>query len=346
MNLTFIVGSGRCGSTMLSRALQAHPDVLSMNEFFTSLACRGHLAFEGGVVDGRDFWSLLSGPARPLDAIAASGHPMPELLYPYADGRFRPETGVPAISHMALPALSATPDALHDDLAATIPGWPRPADCRPLPCAVRRTLATAGRLGGGGALGRLSRLPPGAVRDVPGSPLRTPEPLRTRVRPVDEPAHRLPHPPVADAGHGAARPHLPLPDRPPSTPASLPEHLAHLAGDVDCELVMRSPIPLAAFGTFWSGLITHGVEEFIRLPADRRMALTYEDILDEPEHHLARLATFAEAEPDPAWLRDAAASVVRTARPPVTDPDTLAACAPGELALHRQNRLLRATTRV
>ncbi|MFB9434460.1 sulfotransferase [Streptomyces showdoensis] len=316
-----------------------------MNEFFTSLACRGHLAFEGGVVDGRDFWSLLSGPARPLDAIAASGHPMPELLYPYADGRFRPETGVPAISHMALPALSATPDALHDDLAATIPGWP----ARPTAVHYRALFAELSRrLGGSVVVERsgasLAFLPalcamfPEArfvhlSRSGPACALSMSRHIGFRTLLLRTRAMGL---------LGLTSPFQIGPEH----AASLPEHLAHLAGDVDCELVMRSPIPLAAFGTFWSGLITHGVEEFIRLPADRRMALTYEDILDEPEHHLARLATFAEAEPDPAWLRDAAASVVRTARPPVTDPDTLAACAPGELALHRQNRLLRATTRV
>jgi Sulfotransferase family len=34
MRLTFVVGTGRCGSTMLSAILREHPDVLSMNEFF------------------------------------------------------------------------------------------------------------------------------------------------------------------------------------------------------------------------------------------------------------------------------------------------------------------------
>ncbi len=33
----FVVGSGRCGSTLLSRMLDAHPDVVSIFEFFTGL---------------------------------------------------------------------------------------------------------------------------------------------------------------------------------------------------------------------------------------------------------------------------------------------------------------------
>jgi hypothetical protein len=37
MRLTFVVGTGRCGSTMLSAMLREHPDVLSMSEFFGTL---------------------------------------------------------------------------------------------------------------------------------------------------------------------------------------------------------------------------------------------------------------------------------------------------------------------
>ncbi|MFF3643213.1 sulfotransferase [Streptomyces sp. NPDC002564] len=310
-----------------------------MNEFFTSLACRGNAAFEGAVVDGREFWSLLSGPARPLDAIAASGFPMPELLYPYTRGRFRPETGVPAISHMALPALTATPDALHDDLACTVPGWPaRPAADQYLALFAE----LAGRLGGcvvversGASLAFLPALRamfPEArfvhlSRSGPACAMSMSRHIGFRTLLLRTEAMTL---------LGLTSPFQIGPEH----AASLPQHLAHLAGDVDCELVMRSAIPLAAFGTFWSGLITQGVDQLLQLPADRRMALSYEDILDAPEHHLAQLAAFAGAEPHPAWLSDAAASIVRTDRPPVTDPDTRAACAPGELALERQNRLL------
>src|ERR1022692_4399717 len=37
MRLTFVVGTGRRGSTMLSATLREHPDVLSMSEFFGTL---------------------------------------------------------------------------------------------------------------------------------------------------------------------------------------------------------------------------------------------------------------------------------------------------------------------
>jgi hypothetical protein len=36
----FIVGTGRCGSTMMSNVVRLHPRLLSLSEFFTSLAGR------------------------------------------------------------------------------------------------------------------------------------------------------------------------------------------------------------------------------------------------------------------------------------------------------------------
>ncbi|MFG2622468.1 sulfotransferase [Streptomyces sp. NPDC048507] len=282
------------------------------------------MVFEDQDVEGRAFWSILSGPARPLDAIAASGFSMPELLYPYARGRFRPETGVPAVAHMALPALSEDPDALHDELAARVPGWPR----RPVADHYRELFADLARREGSSVvversgaslafLPALRALFPEArfahlARSGPACALSMSRHIGFRTLLLRTEAMNL---------LGLSSPfqlgpeHIPL----------LPDHLAHLAGDVDCELVMRSPLPLAAFGHFWSHLITRGVDQLTRLPSDRWTALSYEDVLDQPEHHVARLAAFAGAEPHPAWLREAAASVNRTARLPVTDPDALAA---------------------
>lgn len=34
---TFVVGTGRCGSTMLSNMLRQHPRVLSLSEFYASV---------------------------------------------------------------------------------------------------------------------------------------------------------------------------------------------------------------------------------------------------------------------------------------------------------------------
>ncbi|MEV0188204.1 sulfotransferase [Kitasatospora purpeofusca] len=339
MNLTFIVGTGRCGSTMLSRALQAHPDVLSLNEFFTCLVGKGDVAFPERELDGREFWALLGEPARPFDAMAASEHRMSELIYPYGRGRFRPETGVPAIAHMTLPALTDDPDALYDELAATVPARPR----RPIGEHYLDLFADLARPAGHTL-----------VVERSGASLSYLPALRATF-----PRARFVH--LTRSGPHCARSmsrHLAFRtlllraeatdllglasgfDLGPEHAEQLPARLAHLAGDVDCDLVMRTPVPLAAFGRLWSELMVRGVEEFLSIPEDRRMALSYEEILDRPRHHLERLAAFAGADSRPDWARAAAATVAHPGHPPVTDPDTLAACAPGQVALDRQARLL------
>ncbi len=45
MQLTFVVGTGRCGSTLLSRLLREHRDVLSMSEFFSTLRIAATVKF-------------------------------------------------------------------------------------------------------------------------------------------------------------------------------------------------------------------------------------------------------------------------------------------------------------
>src|SRR5205814_5089302 len=129
LSLAFAAGTGRCGSTMLSLILNDHPEVLSLSEFFTILKDPadpdGFLSHE---LDGAELWRRLSSPVPALDAMVRNGMRTPGLRYPYGEGRFSPDTGVPIICHGILPMLSPDPDALFDLLAAEVPGWPaRPA---------------------------------------------------------------------------------------------------------------------------------------------------------------------------------------------------------------------------
>ena len=127
MQLTFVVGTGRCGSTLLSRLLREHPDVLSMSEFFSTLriaAASGPARFPTSDMDGAQLWRLLASPFPMLDAMISDGLRTSEMLYP-DHGRFGAETGIPLVSHYILPMLGADPDWLFDELAAEVPRWPR-----------------------------------------------------------------------------------------------------------------------------------------------------------------------------------------------------------------------------
>jgi putative sulfotransferase len=116
----FVVCTGRCGSTLVSRALATHPDVLSLFEFFTSLHPAG---FPDGVITGHEFWRLLSDKeSGAANILLRAGAEPPEMLYPVDDGhKFNRTTGLPRISAITLPAMTTTPDLLYDRLAATVP---------------------------------------------------------------------------------------------------------------------------------------------------------------------------------------------------------------------------------
>src|SRR6516162_438273 len=81
---TFVVGTGRCGSTMLSNMLRKHPKVLSLSEFFSMVAAASGKedAYSPGSMDGRRFWSIVAA-ISPMPKFGFRHRiPMPEWLYP------------------------------------------------------------------------------------------------------------------------------------------------------------------------------------------------------------------------------------------------------------------------
>jgi hypothetical protein len=121
MPLIFVVGSGRCGSTMMSRILSEHPDVLSISEIIAPGLDEQYTSGPPRI-DGSGLWKAFSTPEPLMDAFYSSGL-VRELCYP-RDGRFKPDTGIPPICQCILPMLSNDPDALFDVLAAEVPTWP------------------------------------------------------------------------------------------------------------------------------------------------------------------------------------------------------------------------------
>ncbi len=64
----FIVGTGRCGSTLLSRMVGLHPEALSLHEFFTGL--NRERRFQGGPVPAAELVEILSADRRCLRTAA------------------------------------------------------------------------------------------------------------------------------------------------------------------------------------------------------------------------------------------------------------------------------------
>lgn len=339
MNLTFIVSTGRAGSTLLSRMLHEHPQVLSVSEFFAVL--QGVLrrnAYPGGDMDGAALWELVSSPDPIADALVRDGLAAPEMFYPYATGRFRAVTGIPVICHSTLSLLSDDPDGLFDVLAAELPGWPRRTAAdqyRALFAFLARHLGrpvVVERSGGSLILVRLlhREFPEARFvhlhRDGPDCALSMSKFPMFRLGVVTLRAAL-----AAGLSGGATMAQI---------QAALPAGYAGvLSPPYDLTGLASLDIEPSVFGGVWSEMVTGGMAALAELPAPAWSMLGYEDLLADPAAELSRLAGFIGVPAGPAWLAAAAALAdpARTGSAARLDPAGLGrlreACAPGTAAI-------------
>jgi hypothetical protein len=113
----FIVGTGRCGSTLLSQMLAEDPEVLSIFEFFNGLDVTRR--FRTLPVSGPEFAALISAEQPFVTAVLRRGYPVPEITYPFGPvSRFQRSDPLPWILVSALPRLTRDPDRLFDATVA------------------------------------------------------------------------------------------------------------------------------------------------------------------------------------------------------------------------------------
>ncbi|SIT17098.1 sulfotransferase [Paracoccus saliphilus] len=112
-----ILGSARCGSTLISRILRSHPDILSLSELFSTA---GPWAFRPDRLDGARFWSQLAKPSRTLSQVGNPSAAPGEFLYGNVSQPAHDPYLCPPILAITLPHLSSNPDALFRDLATTM----------------------------------------------------------------------------------------------------------------------------------------------------------------------------------------------------------------------------------
>ncbi|MGW7353749.1 sulfotransferase [Streptomyces sp. NPDC054784] len=367
--LTFVVGTGRSGSTALSRVLNLHPDVLSLNEMFASLSDH---STPREPLSGEEFWRVLAEPNHFFDGMTRSGVPLPEFLYNrLRGGRYAADTtGIPALCLMVLPHLvagsapgngtgagggdaeAAGADAAHvdpadvdaafDALEPEIRRLPR----RPAARQYEALFALLGARFGGGR----------AVVERSGYSLQAVPRLRAAF-PHARFAHLHRDGPdcaVSMSRHVGYRSIAVLreifrrtgtrrfSELTPELIRTLPPELAEILSErFDPALLLERPLPVTGFGTLWSELVVEGEEFLAELPPERRTRLSYEGLVAAPREELARLATFAGVEPYPDWLERGAALLHGARRgaalrlPPEELAELRERCAPGMRRLGR-----------
>lgn len=332
--LTFIVGTGRCGSTLVSRVLQMHPDVLSVSEFFTTMR-PGTAELPDEIIDGRRLWDVLASPEPSLDGIVRDGLATSELCYPYETGQFSVETGIPRISHMTLPMLTDDPDALFADLAREVPTWPGRPSWEQVRVLFEHLAGVFGRsviaertAGSAMFTNWLRRHFPDArfvhiYRDGPRCAISMSTHAAARPMALMEEAGLL------DSGEARL---LALQR---SADSGL---LELMRPPFDMRRIMGRPAPpLATFGRLWSRMVRTAVDELSDLDSETLMTLRYDDLLARPWEVLAALAEFLGVPPRPEWLASARRMVDSRRGSRELDGSVLAelmeACEPGNRAL-------------
>jgi Sulfotransferase family len=340
----FIVGTGRCGSTMLSNMLRDHSAILSVSEFLvsvTDLGGRIPQAFpEGGWMDARQVWEVLAGLHPRQSVMLRHGMEMDEMLYPLAPAsRFSRQSGVPAILLTTLPHLTPDHEALFEDLRQYVMTFEPDLAMRQYErvfewLRVRFNKKVWVERSGGSlrAVPRLAKSLPEArfvhvVRDGRDCAISMSKHTGFRMMMACTVMSQiLGYDPFdTDQRRGAEE---------------LPDELYHLLPEhFNAQAFAKLDVPATLFGHYWSGQMMRGLKTLAELPAERVLTLHLEDILAQPEPWLNRLMEFIDPEfVDEDWVRKAV-STIRLARSswrklPAREQSALTdACLPGFQAL-------------
>ena len=304
---TFVLSSGRCGSTLLSHMLAQHPDLLSLSEFWSMQGGAGLLA--RGELDGPGFWRALSRPDSDLVELLDRTR-VPEVLA-RQDGAVRADLA--PLLLVTLPELTREPEALFAAIGAAFhaqpAGSPQEHVARLFGWLCERLTRRRWIERSGGSIeyaDALARAWPDArtihlLRDGRECALSMSQHPMFKVR-------------VARLVHGAR---------------------------LSVEACLQSRVPLDRFGAYWSALMTRTARVLRDVPRERALVLTHAQLIAAPRSALARVARFLDLPPAPDdWLERAAALV----RPRASALDELAhddrqrlerSCLPGMRTLDR-----------
>jgi hypothetical protein len=326
----FIVGTGRCGSTLLSTMIAKNPAVLSLFEFFNGLDATRR--FRREPMSGGEYRDLICEVHPFLHMVLERGYDVPEVTYPFGApaARFTRESGVPWVLGVTLPRLSERPDALYDELRAWLERAPARPPAEHASALFAWLMTRSGKKAwverSGGALDYLGALDAhfGGARFL-------------HIHRAGEEAA------LSMREHHAYRLAIMLTYQLPPGAGRSTEALRSAVPDDDRIGRMLESRPSAEyFGRFWTEQVRRGMAAVPKLARERYHEVRFEDLVERPRAVIAGVADFLELpEARGAWLDDAAALVrgapkERAADLPADEAERLReACRPGNALLGR-----------
>lgn len=301
-NPIFVVGTGRCGSTLLSNIFSLNTSILSISEFFVSLS---PFAFNNKYLDGNKFWEILSSPRPKATLMLKQGIGIPEFLYTSNEG-------VPPILLMTLPHISDEADLLFKEVEQFVLGLPinhLSAQYILLFEWLRNRFNKSiwiERSGGSlRFIPQLRELFPDAKfihlyrdgRETAMSMSRHNAFRLTIIQAMIK--QRIGKDPFYEIIVEEERKQL--------------GELAYCLPDsFDKRIYKNIDIPIERYGTLWSSQVLLGIQNLSRIPKVNVFNLRYEELLANPEICLSELMTFIESSFDDTGFIKTAARLVQT----------------------------------
>lgn len=319
----FVVGTGRCGSTLFSRMLAESPQVASLFEFFGGLD--PGLRFDTAPLDGKEFAALISSEQPVVTAFLARGYQEPEIIYPFGPrSRYRRQDPLPWILVGTLPRLSEDPDSLYDEAMAFASSLPKQSLALHyqqlmdwLTKRVNREIWIERSGCSIESIGSLNEFFPDSRflhlhRDGPEAA------LSMREHPAFRLAVFLIYQLAANPGGASDLGEMDLNAVPEGIdPIAQAVHL----GEIDWSAPPRPGDPISRildsrpavefFGRYWTDQLIHGVRCLTRIDADQYLDVRFEDLVSKPKEVLRLTCDFFELDPDADGWIDRAAALVR-----------------------------------
>lgn len=286
----FVIGTGRCGSTLLMKMLALHPDALAVFEFMNGLDVRKRFSPEPA--SAAEFASLVTAEHPFVSMVLKRGYPVAEVTYPFGSGaRFTREDPLPWLLVAVLPPLSERPDALFDEALRAIAEFPK----RPLREHYVAFFEWLCRRQGkrhwiekSGA--SLDFLPATHALYPDARFLHLHRDGREAALSMREHyAFRLAISLVYQLGPGGDTSHAGL---------SLLDPAHARNGRDPIREVLEARPPAELFGRFWSDQVARGYRALPRLRPEQVLELRFEDLIAHPRQTLREVARFFALDPD------------------------------------------------
>ena len=330
----FVVGTGRCGSTLLSRMLDRHRDVVCLHEFYTGLDWDKR--FQPGMVSPADLAEFLCAEQPVTTAVLARGYTSDEICYPFGQPQARHsiDDPLPWLLVTMLSRLSDDPETLYDEfvvMLTTLPTAPLPTSYR----SIFNWLAQRGIAERGGVNNERAGSDQPLWIERSGSSIDY-LPALVELFPDGRFLH------IHRDGCEAA--------------LSIRAHPFYRLGvsllyglfpeDADEETLFNHVLttlpPLADVGRYWSDQVLSGYTALGKLDRRQYCEVRFEDLVQQSEKTLERISQFFELPVDAQFLEQAASLPRGIPAPRFADlsddeqQELRTACRPGQILLGRE----------